>query len=69
LIEVAGTGSVRYVEWPADKKAIDIGSFYSDSSKFQQATGWQSSVPLREGFRRSVAFYRQHLSKYLENGA
>jgi UDP-glucose 4-epimerase len=69
LIEVAGNGSVRYVEWPADKKAIDIGSFYSDSSKFQEATGWQPSVSLREGFRRSVAFYREHLPHYLENGA
>ena len=28
-----GTGSVRYVDWPAEKKAIDIGSFYADSSQ------------------------------------
>ena len=67
LIEAAGTGSVRYVEWPPEKKAIDIGSFYSDSSKFRQVTGWTPSVPLREGFGRTIAFYREHLGKYLES--
>src|SRR6187431_3508243 len=40
LLEVAGSGTVRYVPWPPEKKVIDIGSFYSDSSKFRAATGW-----------------------------
>src|SRR5688572_3418058 len=58
LIEAAGSGSVRFVEWPEEKKAIDIGSFYSDSTKFQTTVGWQARVPLREGFRRTIAYYR-----------
>jgi UDP-glucose 4-epimerase len=69
LIEVAGTGRVRYVEWPAEKKAIDIGSFYADSSRFRAATGWEPRVGLREGLERTVAYYRQHLQHYLEPGA
>jgi len=66
LIEVAGSGRVRYVDWPADKKVIDIGSFYADSGKFAAATGWTPSVGLREGFTRTVAFYREHLDHYVE---
>jgi len=66
LIETAGTGSASFVEWPAEKKAIDIGSFYSDSTKFQSATGWRPRVGLQEGFRRTVDYYRAHLPKYLE---
>jgi UDP-glucose 4-epimerase len=66
LIETAGSGRVSFVEWPSDKKAIDIGSFYSDSGKFREATGWTPTVPLREGLRRTVEFYRAHLPKYLE---
>ena len=69
LIEVAGSGRVRYVDWPADKKAIDIGSFYADSAKFTAATGWRPSVGLREGLSRTVAFYREHLRHYVENAA
>ena len=66
LIDIAGTGSVRFVEWPEEKKAIDIGSFYSDSSKFRSATGWKPAVELREGLRRAVEFYRAHLRHYVE---
>ena len=46
LIDVAGTGRYKMVEWPAEKKAIDIGSFYADSSKFTAAR--------RAGSRRST---------------
>jgi UDP-glucose 4-epimerase len=65
LIEVAGTGSVRFVDWPAEKKAIDIGSFYADSSRFAAVTGWAPRVPLTGGLRRTVEFYREHLDKYV----
>jgi len=65
---VAGSGSVRYVDWPAEKKAIDIGSFYADSAKFRALTGWEPLVGLREGLARTVAYYREHLTHYLDAG-
>ncbi len=66
LLDVAGRGTVRYVPWPPDKKQIDIGSFYTDSTKFMKASGWSPRVGLREGFERTIAFYREHLPRYLE---
>jgi UDP-glucose 4-epimerase len=65
LVDVAGAGSVRFVAWPPEKKRIDIGSFYSDSSKFRDLAGWRPEVPLAEGFRRTLAFYREHLHEYV----
>lgn len=67
LIRIAGSGSVRYVDWPPDKKAIDIGSFYAVSDKFQRATGWSPAVGLEEGLRRTIAFYRLHYDEYVES--
>jgi UDP-glucose 4-epimerase len=66
LTSITGAGSARYVEWPAEKKAIDIGSFYADSGKFMSAVGWTPQVPLAEGLARTIAFYREHLAAYLE---
>ena len=66
LIEIAGSGKVEYIDWPADKKAIDIGSFYADSTKFKHATGWSPTVGVREGLARAVAFYRQHFDRYVD---
>jgi UDP-glucose 4-epimerase len=66
LLEVAGTGTVKYVPWPAEKKQIDIGSFYADSTKFADASGWTPRVALREGLARTVEFYRAHLPHYVD---
>lgn len=66
LLDVAGSGSVRYVPWPPEKQRIDIGSFYSDSSKFANATGWRPAVPLREGLATTIAFYRANMPHYVE---
>ncbi len=66
LIEAAGSGRVRYVDWPAEKKRIDIGSFYSDSTRFRERVGWTPQVDLREGLRRTIAFYRDHLPQYVD---
>jgi UDP-glucose 4-epimerase len=66
LVQVAGSGSVVFVDWPADKKAIDIGSFYADSTKFRRTTGWQPAVTLADGLARAIAFYRRHLDHYLD---
>ncbi|MEZ5415772.1 MAG: NAD-dependent epimerase/dehydratase family protein [Vicinamibacterales bacterium] len=68
LIELSGRGSYRFVEWPAEKKAIDIGSFYADSSRFSASTGWTPGVTLREGLAATLAFYREHYAAYVDGG-
>jgi UDP-glucose 4-epimerase len=66
LLEESGRGSMTFVEWPDDKRKIDIGSFYSDSSKFTRVAGWTPAVGLRQGLQQTLAYYREHLDKYLD---
>jgi UDP-glucose 4-epimerase len=66
LIDTARSGRVRYVDWPPEKNRIDIGSFYSDSTKFQKRVGWTPQVDLREGLSRTLAYFRQHLPEYVD---
>lgn len=65
LVETAGSGRFELREFPAERKKIDIGDFYSDDRAFREATGWQPATSLAEGLARSVAFYRQHAAHYL----
>lgn len=65
LLEVAGGGSMHLVPWPPEKKKIDIGSFYSDSTRFSTATGWSPTVSLRDGLATTLAFYRAHREQYV----
>ncbi len=65
LIDVAGTGRARLVEWPPERRAIDIGDFYTDSSLIERTLGWRGVTPLRDGLARTVAFLRAHWSNYV----
>jgi UDP-glucose 4-epimerase len=69
LIDIAGTGRFRLVEWPPEKKAIDIGDFHADSSLIRRTLGWQPVTPLREGLTRTIEFYRAHLDKYVTDAS
>jgi UDP-glucose 4-epimerase len=57
----------RYVtrDFPADRKRIDIGSYYADDRAFRAASGWEPKIDLEEGIRRSLAWYRPRLAQYL----
>jgi UDP-glucose 4-epimerase len=68
LVTIAGTGRVEYMAWPPERKAIDIGDFYADSSKFARLTGWTPAVSLRDGLQQTVAFYRAHFDRYVPAG-
>ena len=65
LIQTAGTGRFRYVDWPAEKKAIDIGSCYADSTRIAATLGWRATTLLADGLARTVAFYRANLPHYV----
>jgi UDP-glucose 4-epimerase len=65
LVAIAGSGRCRYVEWPADKRAIDIGSCYIDSTRIRDVLGWRPAVGLDEGFARTLAYYREALPHYV----
>ncbi|MBW4487533.1 MAG: NAD-dependent epimerase/dehydratase family protein [Trichocoleus desertorum ATA4-8-CV12] len=64
MVELYGEGNYELVPFPPDRKAIDIGDYYSDYSKINQALGWSPIVSLREGLKQTLAYYIQHKSYY-----
>src|SRR5687768_5749884 len=69
LISTAGSGRYRFVEWPPEKKAIDIGDFYADSTLIRNTLGWQAATPLRDGLQRTLDYFRKHLQHYVPTNA
>ncbi len=64
MVELSGGGTFEIVPFPPDRKAIDIGDYYSDFSKAKAALGWSPRTALRDGLKRSMDFYRLHHSHY-----
>jgi UDP-glucose 4-epimerase len=64
LIDVAGGGRATLVPVPTDLKRIDIGDYYGDYRLIRKTLGWEPRVPLTEGLRRTVAYFREHRQFY-----
>jgi UDP-glucose 4-epimerase len=64
IVDAAGSGSVKFVPWPPDRDAIDIGSYFGDSSKAKRLLGWVPDTFFADGIRSTVAFYRDHPEWY-----
>ena len=65
LIEVNGGGEYLIREFPAERKRIDIGDYYSDYSLIRSTLGWEPVVPLREALKRTLDYYLERLDKYV----
>lgn len=51
--------------FPLERKAIDIGDYYSDYAAIRETLGWRPRVALGDALSRTIAFYRDHLPHYL----
>lgn len=60
-------GSYMLVPFPDDRKAIDIGDYYSDYRKIQRTLGWEPKVSLADGLRQSLEYYGLHHAHYWEH--
>jgi UDP-glucose 4-epimerase len=65
LVDVAGQGSFVVREFPADRRKIDIGDFYSDCRLIERELGWRPRTTIRQALAKTVAFYRKELKHYL----
>ncbi len=69
LIETHGSGEHRLVPFPAEHKAIDIGSYYADYRRIRTTLGWAPKIPLRQGLAEALDYYRTHGQRYWEEEA
>jgi UDP-glucose 4-epimerase len=52
------------VPFPSEKKAIDIGDFYSSYELFHSVTGWEPKIALPDGLSQTVRFFQNNLHYY-----
>ena len=57
------------VPFPPERKAIDIGDYYSDFSLIRAELGWSPQVGLREGLVRTIEYYKEHGPHYWDANA
>ena len=65
LVKTVDHGSYSVCDFPAERKAIDIGDYVADDTALRQATGWMPTTSLVDGLERTVHFYREHIARYV----
>jgi UDP-glucose 4-epimerase len=64
IVEVIG-GTLRYVEWPRDREAIEIGDAVITNRKIREAIDWSPKFELREGLQLTREYFSDKLREYL----
>jgi UDP-glucose 4-epimerase len=65
MVEINGSGNYEVLDFPADRRAIDIGDYYSDFSKIRSQLGWEPKRTLRETIETTLRYFRDTLPRYL----
>ena len=66
MVAVAGKGKWEVIPFPPERKAIDIGDYYSDYTLARSVLGWEPKISLDEGLKKTITYYRERGSSYWE---
>ena len=64
LVKLNRGGKYELVPFPEDRKAIDIGDYYSDFRKIENLLGWRPQATLENGLTQTLEFYRANRAHY-----
>ena len=67
MVELRYGGAFELIAFPPERKAIDIGDYYSDYSLINKELGWEPKIDLREGLVRSIDYYEKNYRHYWED--
>jgi len=66
LVELRrGGASYRVREFPADRRKIDIGDYYSSGALIERQLDWKPRTELRRALELTLAYFERELDHYL----
>jgi len=66
VVGLQGQGNWELIPFPPERKAIDIGDYYSDYALARECLGWEPRIELDEGLAKTVRYYSEHGEHYWE---
>ena len=64
MINLGYFRAFEFIPFPLERKAIDIGDYYSDFALITKVLGWQPQVALRDGLLKTMAYYHSNYANY-----
>ena len=64
MVNLGYGGSFDLAPFPSQRKAIDIGDYFSDFSLITKELGWVPKIDLKDGLKLTLNYYSTHSSHY-----
>jgi UDP-glucose 4-epimerase len=64
-VKYIGSGKVKLVEWPIDRKALEAGDAVISNKKIKSLINWNPMIDLKAGLLLTRGYYETCLHKYL----
>jgi UDP-glucose 4-epimerase len=64
IIELAGSGVLEQVDWPAGSQNYDVGDFILDIQAIQTDLGWSPLLSIQDGLAQTLEFYKKNQTYY-----
>lgn len=65
LINIAGVGNYKFVDYPEIVSKIDVRGFNCDIGKAKLVLGWEPETTLDSGLLKTIEYYRENLDHYV----
>jgi UDP-glucose 4-epimerase len=64
-VEYIKSGRVKHIQWPDDRKAIDIGDAVISNCKIKTLLQWKQKYDMKTGLIKTRDYYKDNLKYYL----
>jgi dTDP-glucose 4,6-dehydratase/UDP-glucose 4-epimerase len=64
MVNLGYGGSFDLAPFPSERKAIDVGDYFSDFSLITKELGWVPKIDLKDGLKLTLNYYSTHSSHY-----
>ena len=65
IAKYVGSGSVKFIEWPNERKAIEMGNAVISNEKIKRMLKWNPKYDLKSGLIRTKEYFNSCLREYL----
>ncbi|MBF0409180.1 MAG: NAD-dependent epimerase/dehydratase family protein [Candidatus Riflebacteria bacterium] len=65
LVNINGKGSYKKCSFPAERKKIDIGDYYSDYSLIKNTIGWEPETTIECALQKTLEYYSRNIKSYI----
>ena len=65
IVKYIGSGSVKFVPWPKERKSVEIGDAIISNQKIKEILSWTPQYDLKTGLIKTKEYFEKCLEEYL----